>query len=153
MKEVQVQVQVQIFEEYEENWFFFYTREKKRKSRVRESCFWSNARCLTKALMMCLSDLRDPGENRIAIEDIERYIEPDVFIELTQSRDISQEAREAAINFLLSMGWKPDEKDPSQWGDFSRQYSYAKGYALDVIAHALGPLDEAIRMGWIPGKP
>ncbi|MEY2341540.1 type IV secretion system DNA-binding domain-containing protein [Acidithiobacillus sp. IBUN Pt1247-S3] len=98
------------------------------------SIFESNAKTLITALVMLLVDLRNMGEISFSINDMRKYIQPDAFIELAKRKDTSKETQEAAINFLLSMGWKPNEKDPSKWGDFSRQYSYAQNYFLDLLS-------------------
>lgn len=98
------------------------------------SVFAANGKTLITSLMMGLVDLRDMGEIPLSINNIRDYIQPNAFIELAQRKDISKDAREAMISFMTSLGWKPDEKDRSKWGDFDRQYSYAQNYFLEILS-------------------
>lgn len=98
------------------------------------SIFESNAKALITALMMALVEMRDKGEIYLYPGDIVHYMQPMEFAALAKRKDFTQTTQDAIINFLKSMGWKPDIDDSSKWGDFDRQYSYAQNYFLDTFS-------------------
>lgn len=98
------------------------------------SIFESNAKALMTALTMMLTEMRDMGEISMFPGDFAKYLAPQEFVAIAKRKDFPQPTQEAAMNFLRSMGWKPDEADSSKWGDFDRQYSYAQNYFLETFS-------------------
>lgn len=96
--------------------------------------FESNAKALMTALMMALVEMRDMGEIYLYPGDIVHYMAPMEFVKLAGRKDFTRTTHDAIVNFLKSMGWKPEIADSSKWGDFDRQYGYAQNYFLDTFS-------------------
>ncbi len=100
--------------------------------------FSSNGKTLMTALVMALTDLRDAGVIPFSVNDMREFIGPDKFVELVANNEYRKHLAQATIesceSFLKSLGWNPNEKDKSKWGDFSRQYSFAQNYFLEPLS-------------------
>lgn len=98
------------------------------------SVFEANGKALMTALMMALVEMRDKGEIYLYPGDIVHYMTQNEFVALAKRKDFTQTTQDAIRAFLSSMGWMPDVDDPSKWGDFIRQYSYAQNYFLETFS-------------------
>lgn len=97
--------------------------------RERNSVFEANAYQLLTALVLLLKDVEASGKE-ITIEDFHNFLEEDEFLSLLHTDSMSEKAKSVAKDFATSLGWK-EGKPKEEWGDFCRQYSYAKNYLLD----------------------
>lgn len=93
----------------------------------------NNALALIRPLMRALIELRDAGEINLTPSDMAHYIQPMNLVTLVDHQALSGETRDEIYGFLHLFGWKADEPDPKNWGDFDRTYTYAQNYFLDLI--------------------